>query len=284
MAFKQIFHLSRLPREVRKQVIGHYVNKILGKPGSTLQKTSKNILKLAGGLPEFEIEEFSEQHVVIKLLTKQPVHIHARPYPSSDLFTLKEVWANHEYEPAVQLLCRQNTTDPLIVDAGSNAGYSALYFATYVPNARIICIEPDAENFNILKTNLSANHIMPAKLIQGALYPRSSRLEIKSDYRGGTHASYYVAEQPEGSIQGYTFQDIVKEFANPVDLLKVDIEGAESLLFEDPAIAFPILERLQAIAIEIHDEKANRTRILENLKKSGFLVFTRGETTFGHRR
>jgi len=284
MFLRNISCLFGLPPEIRKQVIWHYLNKIAGIRSNAAQKTSKNLLKLAQRLPALTVNEFSAAQLVLQLHKSPAISARARPYPSSDLATLKEVWGNQEYSPCLNLLKELKVTNPLIVDAGSNAGYAALYFAAHLPQLRLICIEPDTENFNLLKANLANNHITNAVLIQGALYPKNCRLELREDYRGGTHASYYVAENPQGPIQAFTFEEITAGHQLPVDLLKIDVEGAEHPLFEDTAMASSILGKVRAIAIEIHDDKASRKNILANLADNGFTVFTRAETTFGIKR
>lgn len=41
-----------------------------------------------------------------------------------------------------------------IIDAGANVGYASLLFAKHYPNALIVAIEPDPNNFLILKKNV----------------------------------------------------------------------------------------------------------------------------------
>ncbi len=281
MAFADFLFLYKLPVEARKDVIRHYLNKISGKPGTNTEKTAKNLLKLAGKVSHFKVYKLSDKEAELCLYEEPEIIACARTYPSSDLATLREIWVDKEYAPCIRILRNLKTNGPLIVDVGSNAGFAALYFAAFIPDAQFICIEPDEANFNQLKKNLAVNHIKPILLIQGALYPTSCRLEIKSDYRQGTHASYYVAENPDGIIQGYTFEEILSGCTQPVDLLKVDIEGTESLLFENAGTASAILKKIRSIAIEIHDDKADRDKIVGNLVAHGFSVFKQGETTFG---
>src|SRR5436190_19536395 len=43
---------------------------------------------------------------------------------------------------------------PIIVDAGANIGIAALAFATQFPDARIVAVEPDPQNVEMLRRNL----------------------------------------------------------------------------------------------------------------------------------
>src|SRR5688572_6336531 len=65
---------------------------------------------------------------------------------TSDLPTLQKVWRDEEY--------RFDGDPKFIVDAGANIGIASIYFATKFPNARVIAIEPEPENFTLLEKNI----------------------------------------------------------------------------------------------------------------------------------
>ena len=69
-----------------------------------------------------------------------------------------------------------------------------------------------------------------------------------------------------------------------VDLLKIDIEGAERFIFEDDALVAAFLGRTRFIVIEIHDEFNVRERICRCLAVNGFEYFDVGELTIGENR
>lgn len=280
MSLKRFFNLGKLPVEVRKAVIRYYLTKPFGKTSDPYLLTAKNLLKLTEHMPHLKIAAFSEKEL---LLTSSATQFYARPYPSSDILTLKEVWGQKEYEPCIELLSKLKIHNPLVVDIGSNVGYSILYFAKNLSGAKFIAVEPDPENFRQLKKNMQANNLNAVQLIQGAWYTKNCRLSISTDYRGGTNASYYVAEKEDGPIQGYTLPELLNGNTSGIDLLKIDIEGTESLLLEDENKARDILKTVRVVAVEIHDDKANRTQIMKNLRVLGFNYFDQGNTTFAYR-
>ena len=59
-----------------------------------------------------------------------------------------------------------------IVDAGANAGYATIYFASLFPNAEIIAIEPELENFKLLTKN--TKRMAQVKTFMGALWSSES--------------------------------------------------------------------------------------------------------------
>ena len=66
---------------------------------------------------------------------------------TSDADTFDQVFIEQNYK-------LQINHPKLIIDAGANVGISTFYFKTLFPNAAIICIEPEEDNFILLKKNL----------------------------------------------------------------------------------------------------------------------------------
>lgn len=68
-----------------------------------------------------------------------------------------------------------------------------------------------------------------------------------------------------------------------IDLLKIDIEGAERYLFETNTLADQILDNTRVLVIEIHDEFDVRKTIEEHLTRHGFTYFNHGDITIATR-
>ena len=284
MGLKRFLNLNKLPSPLGKAAIDYYLHKLSGRKADTRMHTAKNLLKLIEYLPDLKVKEISDTELLLSLVPDKEILFYCRAYPSSDVLTLKEVWGTKEYEPCISLLSELNISYPMIVDIGSNAGYSLLYFASRIPHAQFICVEPDAGNFEQLNKNIRINQLKNVHAIEGAWYTKNCRLSIKNDYRGGTHASFYVTEDENGSIQGYTLDRLLPAGSDRIDLLKVDIEGAEHLLLEDDESARHILKNVRTVAIEIHDDKASRKQIIKNFNNLGFRCFDKGTTTFAYKK
>jgi FkbM family methyltransferase len=277
-----LLQFFKMPGVIRRHVIRHYLNKIIRNKSSSEIMGAKNLFKLFRRIPGLRVEIESEEYK-LKLTNKTPsINVYARKYPSSDLITLLEVWGKQEYHEAIEMLSAKGIQNPHILDVGGNVGYSAIYFKYYFPSSRIICVEPDRLNQNQIFKNIEVNGFKDITLVAGALWRKRTKMEIKNDYREGTSASFYVIESDKGDIEGYGIKDILSiQNWDHIDLLKMDIEGAEKYLFEDEHIAAAILSITRVIAIEIHDEKADRQKIYKALSTNGFKFFTKGETTFG---
>lgn len=177
---------------------------------------------------------------------KTPRTITLRP-KSGDLFILYEVLAFGSYQIA------SDAVDPLevrtIVDCGANIGLTALYLAERYPNARIFCVEPDPRNFALLLANTSVEPRITA--IQAAVVGKSQGPIYLSQDRPAWGNSISATQSAQNSIavDAITIGDIMAKYSvSRIDLLKVDIEGAEEGLFAHPQF----LGHVGFIVIELH--------------------------------
>ena len=140
-----------------------------------------------------------------------------------DIFVLYEVLAGEAYR--VPRFLTDAKEIRIIIDAGANIGMTSLYLADRFPQARIFSIEPHPENFRLLCANvLSRPNIHPvhACLCGGSPGPRV--LSIDRPAWGNR-----MVEDGEGvKVPGVTIDSLMEEFDLPrIDILKIDIEGAE---------------------------------------------------------
>ncbi len=70
----------------------------------------------------------------------------------------------------------------VIIDAGANVGFAALYFLHQLPGSIIYCIEPDPENFIFLRKNLQREIDRGiAKLFPAALSDKDGFLNLQEE-------------------------------------------------------------------------------------------------------
>jgi FkbM family methyltransferase len=178
------------------------------------------------------------------------------PYPiflragSSDMSVFKEVLLDEEYSfPLAE-------TPHTIIDAGANIGLSAIWYATRYPQARIIAIEAERANFELMVRNLEAYpNVTP---VHAALWSHDGVLDIEDPFRVGgwgfqTTPRDGGAGSSFGSVECVTAGEVIEKYGlDRVSLFKIDIEGAEYELFSDPGSS-EWLTSVDAIAIELHD-------------------------------
>jgi FkbM family methyltransferase len=167
-----------------------------------------------------------------------------------------------------------------IIDLGANIGDETVKFALRHPKASILAIEPEGENFKLLVANskVFSPRIFP---LHCGIWWRDARLNIRP---GPTNESFTVEEAPAGSIKGRCIRSLMNEFGiEQIDILKIDIEGAEFELFKDGVEDW--LPAVRSVVIEISDhERAgsmqNFFRAFEKLELK-FDFFICGENLVG---
>jgi FkbM family methyltransferase len=138
-----------------------------------------------------------------------------------------------------------------IIDGGSYVGISALGLANMFPESRIIAIEPDPENYDLLVRNtVETPNIVP---INGALVAESGCVAL-FDPENGEWAFSTVSDiggVKRAEARGFSVPDIMKEFKlDRIDLLKLDVEGAEKAILED---SNDWIDSVTVIYAELHE-------------------------------
>ena len=194
---------------------------------------------------------------------------------TTDSYCFDKVFAYEEYQ--IPFEC----TPKVIVDAGANVGMATLYFANRYPNARIVAIEPATENFKMLQRNCVS--LPNVTLIQAALWPLRRRLKLSNRYNQEWAYSVYEENTEENApeVSTISMNDILHNFGiRRIDLLKLDIEGAELELFSTGAETW--LQSVGCIAIELHDRvrPGCAKAFYSALATRNFIQETRGENIF----
>ncbi len=221
-----------------------------------------------------------------------PMEAELRP-GTSDFATWVQIAGAEEYAVVVDLL-RSHGRSPVrtIVDAGANIGLASLYLAAAFPDSRILAVEPDPDNFRMLVSNVRplGERI---ECIQAAYWPTEERLELDPEpFRDDREWSRTV--RPAASVPGAgtpgTVPVVTPSAAEArlggqgVDLLKMDIEGAEAEFFRDPVRRQQLLSRVGAVAVEVHAERFDPVEAVFALDEAGFFVFPGREILVGLRR
>ncbi len=147
------------------------------------------------------------------------------------------------------------------IDLGSNVGLVSLYYAGLLPNAKFVCVEPDPKNFKLTVRNLSwlGNR---GVFIQAAVASTSG--DVSFDESGQSYRKR-VSISGGITVKACTIEEVMaKAGLSEIDLIKIDIEGAEKdLLLGD----LGWLSATRAILIEIHDDfrEPDLRRVLEPL-------------------
>lgn len=198
---------------------------------------------------------------------------------SSDIDVFSQIFIQKEYACLNELI-----NVDLVIDCGANAGYSAAYFLSYFGNCHLIALEPDPDNFAMLQCNL-APYGNRAEPIQAGVWSRSTDLIIEDNpYRDGREWTRQVREcklNSDNSISGVDIGTLLAgSNSKRISILKVDIEGAEAVVFSSNYESW--LKLVDAIVIELHDDSdfGNCKEIFfKAISREDFQITNSGELT-----
>ncbi len=198
---------------------------------------------------------------------------------TSDLKCLEKVFVDEEYRLPSEINPRFDISPRLIIDAGANIGMASLYFSREFPNAKIYAIEPDESNFELLRKNCEG--ISNIKLVHGALWPSHTNLQIADLSVDNWLFTVRAASDAQASVNAVTLPDIIAESGmERIDLLKLDIEGAEFELFSESCEGW--LPKINVIVIELHDrfQKQCGRAFYSQISRRPFIQEISGENIF----
>jgi FkbM family methyltransferase len=171
---------------------------------------------------------------------------------TSDIPTFGQVFGSCEYQsPNLP-----NSADT-IVDLGANIGLASVFFGLKYPDARLLAIEPEESNFIAMVDNTRALGGRVQRQ-HAAVWTEDGFISLHTESDAGLPLGAWGAQvssrenassTPTRCFQMGTLLNQA-EFDH-VDILKIDIEGAELEIFSQTAQLW--LPRVQLIIVETHD-------------------------------
>lgn len=147
---------------------------------------------------------------------------------------------------------RCSTPEPVILDCGSNIGMAMLFFKKIHPKAQITCFEPDPRTFAVLSKNVSQNRLSGIDLHCCALTGVDGETSFyHSDEEVGSLLMSTHSERLSGTQIQVPSRALSSFIKTDVDLLKLDIEGAEYPVLLEVAEAGK-LRQIRHMHIEYH--------------------------------
>jgi FkbM family methyltransferase len=196
-----------------------------------------------------EIQQALLQHRMGALKTGSTVELSGYTVRFNDgpnLYILyKDIFIRRIYHPSA------SRPDPFILDCGSNIGMSILYFKHIYPAARIIGFEPDPEVMPYLEENIARNNLENVHCVQAVLSRDATKKILYSDGKCGSGLAAPTqfdnpAEWRKYEVSSVRLRDYLAE---PVDFLKMNIEGAELEVLADSEDR---LRQISEMIIEYH--------------------------------
>ena len=184
----------------------------------------------------------------------------------------REIWSGHCYYTEIDVEDRA----PVIIDAGAHIGVSTLYFAKLFPAAPIIPIEPNPITRELLEKNVWNNRledritILPVALSNQTgstpLYHLPNKLwQLNANLTPQAWNGDKLTELLE--IETITLSSLITQ---PIDLLKLDIEGTELQVLKE---AREKLHLIQQLWVEFHpNASGSLIELVQMLEKYNFSI------------
>jgi FkbM family methyltransferase len=143
--------------------------------------------------------------------------------------------------------------EPIIVDGGANIGMATLYFNLHYPLSRIWAFEPDPRVFELLQRTVSRNNLTNVTIVNAALADCDATIPFYYDEDAPDLLIMSVHEHrlPESRLMVPCLKLSTALPPGALDLLKLDIEGAEGMVMEELASSGK-LKDVRRLLIEYH--------------------------------
>jgi len=170
----------------------------------------------------------------------------------------EEIFAREEYrfEPGPA---------PVILDCGANIGVACAWFKTVAPGSRVTCFEPDPQTAAVLRENVARNGWTDVEVVEAAL----AAADGEADLFGEPGSPLQTTRGGAGARRVRTVR-LSPYVTGEVDLLKLDVEGAERAVTAELA-ASGALVRVRRLAMEVnHLPGEPLSELLRPLDEAGF--------------
>jgi len=164
-----------------------------------------------------------------------------------------------------------------IMDCGANIGDETARFRLHYPEARIIAIEPNRENFSILNESFFKDRLVEP--VHGAVWSHDTQLNLVQPRNGNPESSRVTeSENLTEPVPAYSIPTLMSRAGwKEIDILKLDIEGAENQLFKTGCEDW--IEKINVLIFEAPDSDCRGTTqlIFSRLSRISFKVHACGE-------
>lgn len=167
---------------------------------------------------------------------------------------------------------------PVIYDVGANIGMGTLYLKQLFPTARIVALEADPRIAAVLDGNVRRNELGNVTVMAKAAWINDQGVSFAIE---GADGGSIVAAGESVTVPSIRLAALLEQESCEIDLLKMDIEGAESQVVPDLA---GVLHKVRNIFVEYHawnNQGQTLDALLATLADAGFRYYIQ---TIGNRR
>lgn len=214
------------------------------------------------------------ERIVLKEIQGNKMYLNLNDKIISTKLFINGIWEETETNLIKNILQR----DMIVVDIGAHIGYYTLIAARLVgKNGKVYAFEPNPDNFTLLKKNVKENNYKNVCLINKAISNKEGFLKLFINPESSGSGSIYEKDNNKNciNIKATTLDNSLKNIKK-IDIIKIDIEGAEILALEGMN---NIIERNKDIKLIIEFNKEGIRKLghepidfINKLKKFNFKI------------
>jgi FkbM family methyltransferase len=203
------------------------------------------------------------------------VHVRVGDYDVAGFSVSSLAYLHSEIFVKLAYYFRARRPDPFVVDGGSNIGMSVLFFKALYPAARVLAFEPAEPAHRVLRANVERNRLEGIEVHAAALgrghgeVPFYDDPEDPATFRMSTRAER-LPRRRATTVPQRRLSEFLDE---PVDLVKLDVEGAEEDVLAD-LVESGAIARVEQLVVEYHHHldpaRDFLGAFLERLRAQGF--------------
>ena len=163
----------------------------------------------------------------------------------------------------------------VVLDCGANMGMFAIRLAVAAPGITVHCFEPAASARSRLHANLAANNLLGHAAIHPlAIAGHCGSVVLYHTWASGHRSIFAYDRVLSGAGEECECVDLNRAVemcnADRIDLLKIDVEGAEIEILE--AASDATLSAVRRVVVEYHEHirPGRGQRVLERLRECNF--------------
>lgn len=183
----------------------------------------------------------------------------ARP---ADWVGVEEIALQGEYNFIAPFLTHNSM--PVVLDLGANIGMFSMLVFSLCPTAIIHAVEPGDTTYEILESNRQANPGLRWNTYRAAIWDEEGKINFADNDTAST-ASYASPDGGNKQVPAMRLSDLIDKIGSNIDLLKMDIEGAEErVLYQSQQFLY----KVDTLIVEIHPYRCNQARVVQLLEKT----------------
>jgi len=161
----------------------------------------------------------------------------------------------------------------VIIDLGGYCGGSSYFFARAAgPGGRVLCLEPDPLNFESLQKNIAFHQLKNVTALPLAAWSHSGKLRFETEGNMGSGVNAVHTRNARAiEIDSITLDDLVAKYLlERIDLIKMDIEGAECVVLRSAASLLAKFRPRLVIEPHVVSGKLNTDEVFSILSGLGY--------------